>query len=162
MKQKTTLFVCVVLISVIAVWGGSKSTGPGLLNVNAVYPEPYAQDGVNPFVGKWVNFDPETLLFTKMAIGIENGSMMVELWASCLPEDCYWGRVAAQIPKCETERIELTWILPIVNEFQEIIYMPDGDYLILKTKSFYTYDRSGRCETQTLYFMRGDFVVPQY
>jgi hypothetical protein len=159
MKQITTLITCMALIFGIAVWGGPKALV--ISNGMTVLPEPYAQSGVNPFVGKWVNSDSQTFSFTKLAIWIDNGAMIVEAWASCSPEDCYWGRVAAHIPRCETERIEATWVLPIVNEFQEIIYVPQDDYLIVRSKSFYTYDQSGRCESQTLYFIRGDFPMPQ-
>jgi len=156
MKRMITLITSTALLLGIA-------AGSGLIahtesNGMTVLPEPYAQPGVNPFVGKWVNADSQTLSFTKLAIGIEDGKMMVEIWASCSPEDCYWGRVAAQIPKCETERIEVTWVLPIANEFQEIIYLHD-DTLILRSKSFYTYDQSGRCDSLTDYFVRGDFIA---
>ena len=159
MKQKTTIIICVALILGIAVWGGNGVSN--LSNGNFVLPEPYAQDGVNPFVGKWVNIDPNTSLNTKMAIGIEYGAMTVALWGACSPEDCFWGSIYAKIPWCETERIELTWVFPYLNEFQEIIYMPYDDMLILRSKTFGTDESSsGMCYTTTQYFVRGDFILP--
>ena len=158
MKQTITLIACIALILGIVVWAGptvSDSTDP-----MAAYPEPYAQDGINPFVGKWINFDPNTSEITRLAIGIEYGKVMVGIWGACDPEDCFWGWMAADVPWCETQRIQLTVITPYFNEFQEIIYMPYDDYLIMRSKTFDTSDQSGFCYTSTQYFVRGEFYLP--
>jgi hypothetical protein len=161
MKRTHILTIVVAVALGVLLIGQSGSVG-GVGNQSDPYsawPEGERQPGINPFVGKWVNVDPATSSFTKMAISIEWGQMMVAVWASCSPEDCEWPRVPAQIPQCETKRIEATWILPIVNEFQDIILTED-DHLIVHGKSFYTYDASGRCEQYTLEFVRGDFPLP--
>jgi hypothetical protein len=154
MKQILTLVTGTLLL--LGVTAGSGPVAHTESDATTVLPEPYAQPGINPFVGKWVNVNPDTLSYTKLAIGIEDGKMMVEVWGACSPEDCYWGRIAAYVPRCESSRIEVTWILPNVSDFQEIIYL-DDDTLILRSKTLYTYNRPNPCDTLTEYFVRGDF-----
>ena len=152
--QRTTILTTAVIATLGIILVGSSGTralDPAPVDPYNAWPEAYPQPGINPFVGKWVNIDPNTFSFTRMAISIEWGQMMVEAWASCSPEDCDWPRVVAK-------RIEVTWVLPIVNEFQDIILTED-DHLIIHGTSIYTYDNSGRCDTYTLEFVRGDFPL---
>ena len=159
MKKIALLITCIALVLCITVWAGQGAIS-SLSNVFDVPPESYRQPGVNPFVGKWVNYDPNTSSITKIAIGIEDNKMKVQVWGACTPEDCYWGQVDAQIPWCETERIQCTWIMSMMSDFQEITYMPGADYLIFRSKTCYTYDQSNRVDIQTMYFTRGDFQLP--
>jgi hypothetical protein len=161
--KRTQILTVLLAIPLGALLIGQSGSAGGLgiqSDPYSVWPEAERQPGVNPFVGKWVNVDPTTPSFTRMAISIQWGQMIIEAWASCSPEDCQWPSVPVQIPRCETKRIEATWVLPIVNEFQDII-LTDDDHLIVHGKSFYTYDASGRCNQYTLEFVRGDFPLPQ-
>jgi hypothetical protein len=161
--KRTRIIILVVATALGVLLIGSSGSIGGLGNAfdpYSAWPEAQRQPGINPFVGKWVNIDSTTPSFTRMAISIEWGQMIVDAWASCSPEDCEWPRVIAQIPRGESKRIEATWVLPIVNEFQDIILTED-DHLIVHGKSFYTYDDSGRCGQYTLEFVRGDFSLPQ-
>jgi hypothetical protein len=153
--KPATIILSVALVLGMGLWAGSQ----GLYDPDpfVALPGPDAQPGINPMVGKWVNMDPQASHFTKMAIDIFWGEMGVYLWASCLPEDCYWGHVRAHAPKGETQRIETTWIRPIANDFQDIIYLPLEDQIIMRGTAVYTNDASGRIESYTYRFARGDF-----
>jgi hypothetical protein len=155
---RTSILLGAAFVLVLAVWGGTIAIDG---DPYSAWPESSMQPGINPLVGKWVNIDPETFSFTKMAISIEWGKMMVQVWASCSPEDCEWPRVEAHIPWCETQRIEATWVLPISIDFMDIIYLPEEDRLMVNDKAMYTYDSSGRTDSVTLYFVRGDFPLPE-
>lgn len=47
---------------------------------------------LDPYVGTWTNIDPETRGLTKIQITRQGGEHQVQVWGSCDPTDCDWGK----------------------------------------------------------------------
>lgn len=149
--QKSTLLPTVCLLALLC---GCASTQRVTRWANVV-PTATRQQQVNPFVGKWVNADPETRGITKLAVGIVDHKIVVHMWGKCHPRDCYWGSVTAAVPQNSTDRLQVTWISTFKNEFQTLTLTDQR--LTLQGKCFYT-DDSGRHDREYLeQFVRGDF-----
>lgn len=47
---------------------------------------------LDPYVGTWTNVNPDTRGLTKVQITRQDGEHRVQVWGSCEPTDCDWGK----------------------------------------------------------------------
>lgn len=106
----------------------------------------------NDFNGIWINEDDQTRGNSKCKISYKNNSFVVQMWASCHPQDCDWGEKVSNEVKKGTNKFELLWD----HEFAESVIT----YEIIEGKLKLTHNRrykdnSGREDfTQTEYFIK--------
>ncbi|MFT7065808.1 MAG: hypothetical protein ACJAUO_001384 [Sediminicola sp.] len=95
----------------------------------------------NDFNGLWVNEDDQTRGVSKCLISFKNNRFVVQMWASCTPQDCDWGENVTNEAKKGTNKFELLWD----HEFAEsaITYEIIEGKLKLTDKRRYN-DNSGR------------------
>lgn len=110
----------------------------------------------NSFLGKWVNDDPQTPGVTRFAITRMNSCLLVEMWGSCHPRDCYWGREVARLVKGRPDRLEVIWNVPGADEFQALELTKAGR-LSLTGRRFHTYPPGRSNFEYVSLFVRQDF-----
>lgn len=95
-------------------------------------------------IGSWVSEDKNTRGLTKCNITYEHGAYLVELWGSCLPKDCYWGKTSSAQMDKGTEEIMVRWEQGFVNREQSI-GIKEGK-LNISTTSKYNDGRESRLD----------------
>ncbi len=118
----------------------------------------------NTPTGKWKNTDPQTRGVTALDIQSQNGSLTVQAWGQCQPEDCDWGRVAAY-PYAENVSDTSGDIKAITAEFSTnfsqtlMVIVPLNQEKIKATIYTRFTDGSGRSSyTQTYTFKKEQLV----
>ncbi len=67
------------------------------------------KNGNNDFKGVWINEDDKTRGISKCQISFKNKSLVVQMWATCHPQDCDWGEKVSNEVKKESNKFELIW-----------------------------------------------------
>ncbi len=83
-------------------------------------------DTQNPFLGKWVNEDPNTRGVTRLAVSSVDSCLVLEVWGKCHPHDCFWGKVVMRASEDHTDRLEATWNVAFKDELQTFALGEDG------------------------------------
>lgn len=97
--------------------------------------------------GVWISENEDTRGLTKCNIIYENGMYVVELWGSCIPQDCYWGKTFSKKTEEGVEAIQVTWDQGFVKREQSI-GIKDGK-LGISTASEYNDARDSRLDYET-------------
>ena len=100
--------------------------------------------GRSVWIGTWNNADAETAGITKFVIGVEDAAYMIEVWGECRPDDCYWGKVAGEIPNLATDYIRTTWVTTFAIKQLNFRLQADGT-VELKSRIRFT-DQSSRSD----------------
>ena len=100
----------------------------------------------DPLIGSWISEDENTRGLTRCNISYENGTYVVELWGSCLPQDCYWGKTFSNAMKPNSKEIQVTWNQGFVDREQSIA-IKNGK-LFIATSSSYNDDRANRLDNE--------------
>lgn len=104
-------------------------------------------------VGEWVNEDTETDTITRIEINVEENTYTVRAWGACLPFECFWGAVQADVPELGADRIQAVYIRSFDESALEINLM-DNEHIECQLRSVFT-DGSGRTpQTSTMTFNR--------
>ncbi|MET6991415.1 hypothetical protein [Sediminicola arcticus] len=103
----------------------------------------------NDFNGLWINEDNQTRGTSKCKISYKNKSFVIQMWASCHPQDCDWGEKVSNEVKKGTNKFELLWD----HEFAESIIT----YEIIEGKLKLTQNRRYKDNSG-----REDFTIIEY
>ncbi|NAY93501.1 hypothetical protein GTQ34_16460 [Muricauda sp. JGD-17] len=104
------------------------------------------------FIGLWVNENSERPGITKCKISFENNRYIVQMWGSCTPQDCDWGKNKTDGVEKGANKFELLWDSGFAES--TVTYELVEDKLKLTNKRHFK-DDSGRPDyTTTEYFVK--------
>ena len=117
---------------------------------------------VNPFLGYWINEDPNTNSITKIDIQENNNLLEIYMWGKCHPTDCDWaamnnpeGPAITTVDDAYDGVLNIVWYPDFAIETQEITYL-GGDRLEVYTFTHFT-DNSGRLDYERYdYFIKSN------
>lgn len=93
------------------------------------------------FDGIWINEDDKPRGIKKCKISFKDNIFVVQMWASCTPQDCDWGENVSIEMKKEAKKFELLWDQGFAESF--ITYEIIEGKLKMTSKRNYK-DNSGR------------------
>ncbi|MEZ5388080.1 MAG: hypothetical protein R3F13_21445 [Prosthecobacter sp.] len=105
----------------------------------------FAQElAVAPFVGEWVNKDPDTRGITRVSLKMTDTGAMAQMWGKCHPSDCDWGQAVATPNPADADgpSVKVIWEHGFKAVIQTLRIDNDGQ-LHVSSLTHYT-DKSGR------------------
>jgi len=99
--------------------------------------------GRSAWIGAWENTSA-TDGITKFVVSVEDAGYKVEMWGKCTPSDCYWGKVAGEIPDLATDHIRTTWVTTF-SIVQVDLTLNSDNTVELRSKTRFT-DQSDRSD----------------
>jgi len=119
-------------------------------------------NGVDYFLGYWVNEDLNTNSITKVDIQKNDNLLEIRMWGKCHPVDCYWpegnhpqGPATTTLDDADDGVLNIVWYFDFAIKTQKITYL-SGDRLKVYTfTDFYPDDIYGREDYESYdYFVK--------
>ena len=139
----------------ILLFSWTANIGTPVIEVNGTFRPTITQsiaDWNKDFAGLWVNEDDQTRGITKCKITHKDNSLIVQMWGSCTPQDCDWGKNETDGEEKGANRFELLWDQGFAES--TVTYELVEGKLKLTNKRHFK-DNSGRPDyTTTEYFVK--------
>ncbi|MFA5392519.1 MAG: hypothetical protein WC306_02385 [Candidatus Paceibacterota bacterium] len=119
----------ILLVLAVLVVGLALMTGCG--NVPPIEPD-------SDFVGSWININQVDPNVTKCVIVLAGSNLSIDIWAACVPTDCYWGSVLVEKTDSIDGTMEIYWIWSFGEKTQNLTLV-DSNQLEIKT-FFHSFD----------------------
>ena len=112
---------------------------------------PTATPEYGPFIGEWLNQDPDTTGITRISIRSLQGVVLVHEWTKCAPNDCDIGEASTPGSDAEDGVISITWEIGGARTSQELRVLAGGR---LRVDGLVEYSDSRADQTYTYFFLR--------
>ncbi len=147
--------IFLTVISLLILFWGTCITSPIPINDRASLEAQAALEKISTsdFSGLWLNTSSEQKkMITRCKISYDNNRFVVQMWGSCLPQDCDWGeKVAIEVEK-GAENFELLWDQVFAES--AVTYELSDEKLKMTHKRHYK-DNTGRSDfTLVEYFVK--------